>query len=221
MATRAQQQTDYAPGADARAAHIARALHVKRVNAVAALLTGGAVIWFATFRQQMGVSSLTIALGFVAGLVYANGFEYVLHRYLLHWGNGFLVQRHALHHDSAGAVNEARYVNFATSPLVVVFVIFLNAPVALVAGRFIHHGLAPGMLAGFTAYLIAYEEIHWRFHLGGWLPRWMNFARRHHMLHHGDFKGRYNVFFPLFDWLLERHEWKRNVHQTASRPPER
>ena len=47
---------------------------------------------------------------------------------------GFLVQRHALHHNSAGAENEARYINFATSPLVVVLVFALQracCPLAL------------------------------------------------------------------------------------------
>ena len=75
-------------------------------------------------------------IGFVVGLVWANAFEYFLHRFLLHWGQGFLVQRHALHHDSAGAPDEARYVNFATSPLVVLFVFLMNAPV-VAAGELI------------------------------------------------------------------------------------
>jgi hypothetical protein len=70
------------------------------------------------------------------------------------------------------------------------------------------------MFAGFTIYFIAYEEIHWRFHLGGWLPGWLRAARNHHMLHHGSFEGRYNVFLPIFDWLFHRNAWKqvsRNV----------
>jgi hypothetical protein len=134
-----------------------------------------------------------------------------LHRYLLHWGHGFLVGRHALHHDSAGTPQEARYVNFATSPWVVVLLFASNAlPVFAVEWLF-HLGLAPGMLAGFTVYYILYEEIHWRMHLGGWLPQWMNAARHHHMLHHGGFEGRYNVFLPLSDWIFQRHQWKRSA----------
>jgi hypothetical protein len=34
------------------------------------------------------------------------------------------------------------------------------------------------------------------------------------MLHHGGFEGRYNVFLPVFDWVLHRHHSK-----PASKPP--
>jgi hypothetical protein len=193
-----------------RAAEIARGLQVKRRNAATAILTGAALAVLCA-RWYPGVLAPThIFPGLLAGLIYANAFEYILHRFLLHWGDGFLVQRHALHHDSAGAPNEARYVNFATSPLVVILVFAINAPAAFAIEGLLHAGLAVGMIAGFTIYYVAYEEIHWRIHFGGWLPPGMRFARRHHMLHHGGAKGRYNVFLPVFDWVFERREWKRN-----------
>lgn len=153
---------------------------------------------------------LGIFYGVLAGLLYANLFEYVLHRYPLHWGGGFLAGRHALHHDSEGTPEEARYVNFATSPWVVVLLFAANALPVFVLEHFLHLGLAPGMLVAFTAYYILYEEIHWRMHLGGWLPGWLQAARHHHMLHHGGFEGRYNVFLPLCDWIFQRHHWKKN-----------
>jgi hypothetical protein len=200
-----------------RAAEMARGLQIKRRNAVTALFTGG-VLTFLTARSGAGsISVLPFFAGILVGLLYANAFEYVLHRYLLHWESGFLAQRHALHHDSAGSPEEARYVNFSTSPWVVVLVFVLNAPAVLVARALFHSGIAAGMYAGFTIYYIAYEEIHWRIHFGG-LPAWFQFARRHHMLHHGEFKGRYSIFLPIFDWLFERHEWKQNtpVHPPSS-----
>ena len=148
-------------------------------------------------------------------MLYANAFEYALHRFFLHWGEGFLVQRHGLHHDTAGAPEEPRYVNFATSPWVVVLVFVLNAVPVWALEFFLHTGLAVGIFAGFTLYFIAYEEIHWRFHLGGWLPGWMRGARNHHMLHHGGFEGRYNVFLPIFDWIFHRSAWKHtSVHHS-------
>jgi hypothetical protein len=70
-----------------------------------------------------------------------------------------------------------------------------------------HAGLAPGMIAGFTVYYVLYEDIHWRMHVGG-LPRWLQGARHHHMMHHGGFEGRYNVFLPLCDWIFQRRHWK-------------
>ena len=32
---------------------------------------------------------------------------------------------------------------------------------------------APGVLISFAVYFILTEEIHWRFQMGGWLPRWL------------------------------------------------
>jgi Fatty acid hydroxylase superfamily len=203
---------------DARSAEIARAHRVKRRNAITALLSGSilvAVVLELVHFDSRELDPLRLVLGFMAGVLYANGFEYVLHRFFLHWGEGFLVQRHGLHHDTAGAAEEPRYVNFATSPWVVVLVFVLNALPVFALEFFLHTGLAPGIFAGFTLYFIAYEEIHWRFHLGGWLPGWLRAARNHHMLHHGGFEGRYNVFLPIFDWIFHRSAWRhRSLHES-------
>jgi hypothetical protein len=207
-----------------RAATVSRALTIKRHNAITAGFTGSALAAFAAWRY--GVAPLRFAplvflLAAACGVLYANAFEYVLHRFFLHWGNGFLVQRHALHHNSAGAEDEARYINFATSPFVVVMVFVLNAPAVFVLLHWLGSSSKPsffatgvfgaGIFAGFTIYYIIYEEIHWRIHMGGWLPRWMGFARRHHMLHHGEFEGHYSVFLPIFDWIFAHLEGKRGL----------
>jgi xanthine/uracil permease len=197
---------------DSRAAEIARARRVKRVNAITSLLMGSVLTALVLKLVPVGARACEpphLVAGFLAGILYANAFEYVLHRFFLHWGQGFLVQRHGLHHETAGAPEEPRYVNFATSPLVVVLVFVLNALPIFALELFVNIALAVGIFAGFTLYFIAYEEIHWRFHLGGWLPGWLRLARNHHMLHHGGFEGRYNVFLPIFDWLFERSAWKQ------------
>ncbi len=201
-----------------RSAEVARAHRVKRRNAITALLMGSilaAVVLELVHFDSHEFDPLRLAAGFVAGVLYANGFEYVLHRFFLHWGEGFLVQRHGLHHDTAGAVEEPRYVNFATSPWVVVLVFVLNALPVFALEFLLRTGFAVGIFLGFTLYFIAYEEIHWRFHLGGWLPGWLRAARNHHMLHHGGFEGRYNVFLPIFDWILHRSAWRHgSLHQS-------
>jgi hypothetical protein len=209
--------------AEVRAAAIARGLIVKRNNAITAIATGAMLAavsfaWPGAAARSFSAASvvMTFCGGLVIGLLYANGFEYTLHRFLLHWGDGFLVKRHALHHDSAGAPDEARYVNFATSPLVVVLVFAVNASLVFLLDRLLrargifYPGLIPGIFAGFTCYFVAYEEMHWRIHFGGWMPRWLRFARRHHMLHHGGFDGRNNVFLPIFDWIFEHRAWKQS-----------
>lgn len=195
-----------------RSAEIARAHRVKRRNAITALLMGSilaAVVLELVHFDSRELDPPRLVAGFLAGVLYANGFEYVLHRFLLHWGVGFLVQRHGLHHNTAGAAEEPRYVNFATSPWVVVLVFALNALPIMALELFLHVGLGAGIFASFTLYFIAYEEIHWRFHLGGWLPASLRAARNHHMLHHGGFEGRYNVFLPIFDWIFHRSAWRR------------
>jgi hypothetical protein len=205
-----------------RTAEINRALAIKRNNAITAALIGGVLATLAQRLYGIGTPALVLfaaLLGAAGGIFYANAFEYVLHRFFLHWGDGFLVQRHALHHNSSGADNEARYVNFASSPLVVVLVFLLNAPAVFTAQflvgrhseRFSAGAFGAGMFAGFTIYYIAYEAIHWRIHMGGWLPTWMKFARRRHMLHHAEFDGHYSVFLPIFDWIFTRLEGKRSV----------
>jgi hypothetical protein len=194
-----------------RVAEIARGMAVKRRNAITAVMTGSTLAFMAARAYGLGTHGFGLVAGFVIGLFYANLYEYVLHRFFLHWGNGFLVQRHALHHDSTGKAEEPRYVNFATSPLVVVVLFVGNAVPFYLLDHFLHAGLAAGALVAFTCYYLLYEEIHWRFHLGGWLPPWAQRARQHHLLHHGDFEGRYNVFLPLCDWIFQRRAWKRGA----------
>lgn len=185
---------------DDRAIDIAYGLRVKRNNAITAFITGTALAALA-IRLEARVSVAAILLGIFAGVIYANGFEYLLHRFFLHWGEGYLVKQHGLHHSSPP--NAARYVLFSSSAGVVVLVFVLNAIPVFAMGHWAGGGFAAGMFAAFTGYYIAYEEIHWRIHVGG-LPRWMRFARRHHMLHHNGDDGRYNVFLPIFDWVFHR-----------------
>ena len=196
---------------DIRAAELARGLTVKRRNAVTAIVTGGALAFLANRLNGSRMLDWEFACGLLVGLLYANLYEYILHRFVLHWGNGFLVQRHALHHNSTGTAEEPRYVNFATSPLVVVALFAGNAIPFFLLDYFAHVRLAPGALVAFTIYYLLYEEVHWRFHLGGWLPPGIRRARHHHLLHHGDFEGRYNVFLPVCDWVFHRRDWKRGT----------
>jgi len=67
---------------------------------------------------------------------------------------------------------------------------------------FFHLRIAPGVLLGWTSYLILLEEIHWRLHMEEWLPPGLHFARAYHLSHHDVPNTRYNVFLPLFDFLF-------------------
>jgi len=198
-----------------RETEVTRGRTVKRRNAITAITAGGGLAYLASRLNGSFLGGGLLA-GFLVGILYANLYEYVLHRFFLHWGKGFLVQRHALHHNSTGAAEEPRYVNFAHSPLVVLVLFLGNAAPLFLVYHFWRLDIAPGGLFAFTIYYLLYEEIHWRFHLGGWLPGWMQGARHHHLLHHGDFEGRYNVFLPVCDWIFQHRAWKRGVMM----PPE-
>jgi hypothetical protein len=176
------------------------ACSLKRNNALTALLCGALpALLLAVYAPP---SSYQWLIGFTVGLVWANAFEYFYHRYLLHHTRGTLGKGHILHHISSGKDDEVEHLTFGESPLYVMLLFVTNGtPVALadLLGRF---PLAPGILMGFTAYFIAVEEIHWRIHLGGWLPPGLRAARPYHLDHHDIPEGRYNVFCPLFDLLL-------------------
>ncbi len=62
--------------------------------------------------------------------------------------------------------------------------------------------IAAGMLIGFAVYFIITEEVHWRIHLGGWLPPGLSAARAYHLRHHDTPDARFNVFLPIFDLLF-------------------
>jgi hypothetical protein len=66
------------------------------------------------------------------------------------------------------------------------------------------NGWVAGAFVSFSLYYIAFEEIHWRTHMGGWLPAWLAPAAKHHLRHHADDTGRFNVFLPMFDWIVSQ-----------------
>ncbi len=182
----------------------AQGLRIKRNNLVAATLSG-AILAFVSLKY-FPHSAIGIVFGLVTGFVYANGFEYCLHRFLLHSGRGIFSQQHMVHHTTLNSPEAARYVNFSSNPLGVVALFFVNA-IPFLALQWIfpngwHNGWVAGVFASFAVYYIAFEEIHWRTHMGGRLPKWLKPAARHHLLHHAHDTGRFNVFFPLFDKLM-------------------
>lgn len=199
-----------------RAETKAQGLRIKRNNLVAALLSGSVLVWISL--RLFPHSFAGILGGFVLGFFYANGFEYCLHRFILHAGHGVFCQQHMVHHTTLNSPDLARYVNFSSNPLGVVALFFANgAPFLFLQWIFRNHWTS-GVFASFAIYYIAFEEIHWRSHMGGWMPKWLRPAARHHLLHHARDTGRFNVFLPIFDWLVERvHPQTRTSGGEAAR----
>jgi hypothetical protein len=176
------------------------ACSLKRNNALTALLCGALPALLLALYAPPRPHQWLVGLG--VGLVWANAFEYFYHRYLLHHTRGALGKGHILHHISSGKENEVEHLTFGESPLYVMLLFVTNGSPVVLANLLWGFPLAPGILLGFTAYFIAVEEIHWRIHLGGWLPPGLRAARQYHLDHHDIPEGRYNVFCPLFDLLL-------------------
>jgi hypothetical protein len=142
-----------------------------------------------------------VLVGLIAGFVYANGFEYCLHRFLLHSGRGIFANQHMVHHATLQSPDAARYVNFSSNPWGVVALFFANGIPFLAIQWLFHTSWVPAVFPSFAFYYMAFEEIHWRAHMG-WLPNWLRPSARHHLLHHAHGSERFNVFLPFFDWLI-------------------
>ena len=183
-----------------RGATEAQGRRIKRNNLIAAALSGS--ILAAISLKFFPYTAAGILAGFAVGLLYANGFEYCLHRFLLHSGRGIFAQQHMVHHNTLNSPEAARYVNFSRNPWGVVALFFANAIPFLFLAWIFRNGWVAGVFASFAVYYIAFEEIHWRSHMGGWLPRWLRPAARHHLMHHARDSARFNVFLPLFDWVM-------------------
>jgi fatty acid hydroxylase family protein len=183
-----------------RAEFKAQGLRIKRNNFLAAIFSGALLVSISL--HFFPHSKLGLAGGFALGFFYANAFEYCLHRFILHSGRGFFFQQHMVHHTTLNAPEAARYVNFSSNPLGVVALFLANAAPFLIFDSIFKTGWTAGMFAAFTLYYIAFEEIHWRTHMGGRLPKSLRFAARHHLLHHAREAGEYNVFLPICDRIV-------------------
>ena len=184
-----------------RALALAHGRAKKRNNAVAAALCG--LIPAILLARHIPTTWERCLLGVIIGLVWANGFEYVYHRWLLHWPQSSFGQGHLMHHMTVGAAQEAEHATFGESPIYVVLLFAINGVLGLAVDLLFRVWISPGLFVGWAIYMIAVEEIHWRIHLEEWLPPGLEAARTYHLAHHDISDGRYNVFFPLFDFVFQ------------------
>jgi hypothetical protein len=187
--------------AETNVSALAAATKQKRTNVLTAILCG--TVPAAVLGTMFPTPLWHWLIGFVVGLVWANAFEYFYNRCLLHLPGNFVSRLHELHHASIGTPLEVGHLNLGGTPPLVLAAFVLNGlVVTLLVDVFLKLRISPGIFLAFTVYVIVIEEVHWRIHIGGWLPSWLRFGRDHHLIHHDRPVGRYNVFLPLFDWLL-------------------
>ncbi len=172
----------------------------KRNNAIVALLSGalpGAILaYYFPFTWERWFIGLTI------GLLWGNAFEYSYHRWLLHRPRSPLGKGHREHHANVGTPEEPEHVSLGKSPPHIAILFATNGSLAVLIDVLLRLWLTPGIFVGWTTYLIAAEELHWRIHMNGWLPPGLRFSRPYHLAHHDIPNSRYNVFLPVFDLLF-------------------
>ena len=172
----------------------------KRNNAIAALLSGVLPAFILAVHMPPSWQRWLVGLGI--GLLWANGFEYAYHRWLLHWPRSSFGKGHLLHHSTVGSPEEPEYVTLGSHPLAVIAMFVINGVPLVLFDLLLRTGLSPGIFIGWTVYFIVLEEVHWRVHLDRSLPGILKFAHKYHFAHHDIPNSRYNVFLPVFDLAL-------------------
>ena len=124
---------------------------------------------------------------------------------------------HLDHHMHVGTPGEPEHVSLGRRPFHIALLFAGNGIVVIALDLILGFRVAPGIFVGWTVYLVAAEEIHWRIHMDAWLPPGLRFARAYHMSHHEIPNTRYNVFLPLCDFLFGNTAFAINVTATENR----
>ena len=135
-------------------------------------------------------------LGVIAGLVWANWIEYAYHRWAMHWPSLYqpAAMQHTLHHS---APSDSQHTTMTFGFWAATFL--SNVLLFAVADHLLQLRMLTGLSAAFLTYIVAGIEIHRRTHDGRWVPA---ACRAHHLSHHVRPQKNFNIFLPIFDWLL-------------------
>lgn len=151
--------------------------------------------------------------------VFANGFEWWIHRGPMHHptrGLRILFKRHTLEHhvaftdDFMGLRNGRELMYILFPPWFLPLILVMNLPIPLALTFFGSPNLGLLFFATVMAYYLVYEWFHTVHHVppDTWIGRRkiVGLLRYHHTRHHDPAvmtKGNFNVSFPLWDWILQ------------------
>lgn len=183
----------------------------------------GATVVISLSAIAAGVSQLHAVtawqwLTLPAVFLFANGFEWHVHRNVLHRpkpGLRYLYSQHTpVHHgcfsadDMAVRAGKEWLLVLLPPPAIlslVLLVALLAWPLAMIAGT----NVGALFLIGTSAYVLSYEVTHLLYHLPTENPLsrlpGLAFLRQHHTVHHDPQwmqQWNFNVTVPLFDWIL-------------------
>lgn len=139
---------------------------------------------------------MRFVVGLFAGLVWSNWIEYAYHRWAMHWPS--LYQRaamnHTLHHSSP---SNPQHITMTFGFWAVISI--PNVLLFAVPDYLLHLRILTGVVVAFLIYIAVGIDIHLRIHNGRWVP---DTCRAHHLSHHIRPQKNFNIFLPIFDWLL-------------------
>ncbi len=153
-----------------------------------------------------------------AVFLFANFFEWRVHKYVLHrrfWPLEYIYQQHTpMHHGiyvtEDMTMRSRREFRLVLIPaLGVLSIVVAAAPPAVVLGMLLTPNTGWLYLVTASTYMVLYELTHLSYHLAedSFIGRMriIRFLRHHHALHHDPrlMQGwNFNVTVPLFDWIL-------------------
>lgn len=177
------------------------------------------------------IAMLGAGAGFLLFFLYANLFEYVFHRWIMHRRWRLLPypwEVHTLLHHEVFGGNATYRVQGEKHRDAILFewwqaplLLAVHAP--LVWGAQIASGLPLfwGGMGALATYYALYEYLHWCMHnpAGRWLEgtRLFQHLDAHHRLHHGTWRINFNVVFPLADLLFGTFRPASALPQPAAR----
>jgi hypothetical protein len=171
-------------------------LNGRQTKFLNAVISSSFLIPAVLLAAKFPVSPIKFTLWFLIGLVWANWFEYVYHRWADHMSGTSFERKHRVHHAQP---SNGKHINLGENGLTTLMMFVINGGPVVTLDLWLHGGFSSPFLIACVIYVLLIEEIHWRSHMGGWLPASL---KAYHLDHHKHPLGRFNICFPLFDWIF-------------------
>lgn len=163
----------------------------------------------------VGVYFLCQGVALACTFIYGSFFEWTLHRNVMHkktWISypfklhAMLHHKLFLHDETFHAQNEEMKGHVTFVPRDYILLLLVNTPVFLTVELVLQLPIAAGAWTACLLYLLAFDGLHWAFHVpnGRFFENWgpYRWIKRHHLLHHRYQNRNLNVVFPLADFVF-------------------
>ena len=188
---------------------------------------GFAAIWY--YVEHIHSPTLLEWLIVPAGFLFANFFEWWIHRFVMHRPSQVkafraIYNRHTLMHHQFFTEKEMRFADHHDwrvtffPPYALVTFTMMSIPPALILGWLVSPNVGWLLISTTTSMYLIYEFMHFCCHVDeSWFVRNMPFVntiRRHHTAHHDQsimMERNMNLTFPIMDWLFGTSDLDRGL----------